>query len=122
VKSVAFAVVVAGSTALGACNWSTVEEPAPPNEPSGQSTAAVAVEAGGGSQNHTGGMDARDAGHNPDPGAFGASCTSGADCESNVCFDGGKGGECSLACTADSQCPPGEDGTQHCNPRGYCRY
>ncbi|MGO9712666.1 MAG: hypothetical protein ACLQBL_27640 [Polyangiaceae bacterium] len=35
---------------------------------------------------------------------------------------GGKGGFCSLSCTSDAECPPGADGTQHCNPHGYCRY
>ncbi|HEX8790329.1 MAG TPA: hypothetical protein VF765_05205 [Polyangiaceae bacterium] len=51
--------------------------------------------------------------------AYGASCTSGSDCDSNVCFSGGKGGFCSLSCTSDAQCPAGADGRQHCNPHGY---
>jgi hypothetical protein len=107
---------------LMGCSGGTGPTPNPtPSSQSSQSADEVAAD-GGGAQNHSGGADARDAGHNPDPGAFGSSCTSGSDCESNVCFLGGKGGECSLACTSDSECPPGADGTQHCNPRGYCRY
>ena len=105
---------------VAGCTWSTGDPPPTTNQPAGQSTANLATD--GGSQNHTGGMDARDAGHSPDPGAFGASCNADSDCESNVCFSGGKGGFCSLQCTSDAQCPPGADGSQHCNPHGDCRY
>jgi hypothetical protein len=112
-----------GALSLTALTGCSSADPMPQPSPSANQTAAeVSAEAGPGSGTHSSGMDARDAGHSPDPGAFGASCASGSDCESNVCFMGGKGGECSLNCTSDSECPPGADGTQHCNPRGYCRY
>ena len=108
VAFVAVAMLVAG------CSWETgPSEPAPST---GSQTSNLST------GTHSGPQDARDAGHNPDPGAFGASCTSGSDCESHVCFSGGKGGFCSLSCTSDAQCPAGADGTQHCNPHGYCRY
>jgi hypothetical protein len=115
-------VVVASAAVLVRCSWSSVD-PSPPSGPASQSSDPLAAhDGGGGAMNHTGGADARDAGRNPDPGEFGASCASGSDCESNVCFLGGKGGSCSLHCTGAPQCPPGADGTEHCNPRGYCRY
>ena len=95
--------------------------PSPPSDPESQ-TSDVTAEGGAGSGTHSGGGDARDAGFNSDPGAFGAACTAGSDCESNVCYSGGKGGFCSLTCTSDTQCPAGADGTQVCNPHGYCRY
>ncbi|HEY8091921.1 MAG TPA: hypothetical protein VIF09_28865 [Polyangiaceae bacterium] len=102
---------------------SPAPDPSPSGGPAGQAADPLATDdGGGGTGNHAGGGDARDAGHNPDPGAFGASCASGSDCESNVCFLGGKGGTCSLACTSDTDCPAGADGTQHCNPKGDCRY
>lgn len=107
------------------CSSGPYGDPAPTTtEPEAPKTSSVAVEGGtgGGAMNHTGGMDARDASINPDPGVFGASCTSGSDCESKVCFDGGRGGFCSMNCSSDTQCPSGADGTQHCNPHGYCRY
>jgi hypothetical protein len=118
----ALAYVVAAAL-LGGCSgdWSG----APPygsTSPAASQSSDETTGRDGGGANHAGGGSARDAGHNPDPGAFGASCTSGSECESNVCFEGGQGGRCSLACTSDSQCPSGEDGTRHCNPHGYCRY
>jgi hypothetical protein len=113
--------VAASVLVLAGCNWDT-GEPSTSSGPASQSSDPLATGDGGGAQNHSGGADARDAGRNPDPGAFGASCTSGSDCESNVCFLGGKGGSCSLVCTSDTDCPPGADGTAHCNPHGYCRY
>jgi hypothetical protein len=107
---------------LGGCSWSTGDT-SPSSGPAGQTAQPIAArDGGGGAMNHSGGMDARDAGRNPDPGAFGASCTTGSDCESSLCFSGGKGGWCSLDCTSDAQCPAGADGTEHCNPHGYCRY
>jgi len=124
-KAMAHVAVVASVMILGGCSGgaSPTPDPSPPNDPASQSTDPVtAGDGGGGTGNHSGGGDARDAGHNPDPGAFGASCTSGSDCESNVCFLGGKGGTCSLTCTSDTDCPAGADGTAHCNPHGYCRY
>ncbi len=121
-KTVLHVAMFASAVALAGCSWDT-GDPSTAVHPSGQSTAPLAANDGGaGSMNHSGGGDARDSGHNPDPGAFGASCSSGSDCESNVCFMGAKGGSCSLNCTSDSECPPGEDGTEHCNPHGYCRY
>jgi hypothetical protein len=89
----------------------------------GQGPTGSSQEPQTGAKNGTGGQDARDAGHNPEAGAFGATCASGSDCASDTCYLGGKGGFCSLACTSDSQCPPGADGSApHCNPHGYCRY
>ena len=116
------AAAVASVLVLAGCSWET-GDPSTAIHPVAQSAASQAApDSGAGSGSHSGGMDARDAGRNPDPGAFGASCTSGSDCESSVCFMGAKGGSCSLDCTSDSECPPGEDGTAHCNPHGYCRY
>ena len=121
-KAMAHVAVIASVVALAGCSWDT-GDPASAIHPSSQSSAPLTQPDGGaGSGGHSGGGDARDAGRNQDPGAFGASCTSGSDCESNVCFLGAKGGSCSLTCTSDSQCPPGEHGTQHCNPHGDCRY
>lgn len=119
----AMAQVLAASVLLFAgCSWDT-SDPATAVHPSAQtSTPLAAPDGDAGTGTHSGGADARDAGRNPDPGAFGAACTSGSDCESDVCFLGAKGGSCSLTCTSDSQCPPGADATEHCNPRGYCRY
>ena len=54
---------------------------------------------------------------------LGEDCTSPDQCESNVCFAGGKASWCSLACTAANGAqlctPPAFDGT--CNNQGYCR-
>ena len=122
-KRVVCVVLVGWCAALAGCVWDSggTGDPAPTtSEPAGHSASNLSAE--GGSQSHTGGMDARDAGHNADPGAFGSSCTTGSDCESNVCFSGGKGGFCSLQCMSATQCPAGADGTQVCNPHGYCRY
>jgi hypothetical protein len=86
-------------------------------------TSGVSAQGGPGSDTHSGGMDARNAGHNATRGAFGAACASGAECESSVCFSGGKGGFCSVSCTTDAVCPSGAAGAApHCNPHGYCRY
>jgi hypothetical protein len=104
------------------CSSGPYGDPAPTTSEPEATKSSLSAEGGGGGVNHAGPQDARDAGHNPDPGAFGASCTSGSDCESDVCFSGGKGGFCSLNCTSEAQCPAGADGTQHCNPHGYCRY
>lgn len=113
---VALMLVVAG------CSSGALGDPAPTTSEPEATKSILSAEGGAGSGSHSGGMDARDAGRSPDPGAFGASCISGSDCGSNVCFSGGKGGFCSLNCTSDPQCPAGADGTQHCNPHGYCRY
>jgi hypothetical protein len=55
--------------------------------------------------------------------ALGETCAKDADCASNVCYVGGKGSYCSLACTpknAKTVCaPPVFDGS--CNKQGYCR-
>jgi hypothetical protein len=71
---------------------------------------------------HTGGADARSAPPNPTPRAFGAACSSDAECDSSTCFVGGHGGFCSVRCTADAQCPTPSSGAPHCNPHGYCRW
>jgi hypothetical protein len=78
--------------------------------------------ASGGNSNHTGGADERSTVPNPTPGAFGATCSSDAACESSACFLGGHGGFCSVRCTADVDCPQPSSGAPHCNPHGYCRY
>lgn len=114
--------VVAVAMLVAGCSSGAVGDPAPTTSEPEAAKSPLSAEGGAGAGTHSGPMDARDAGHNPDPGAFGASCMSGSDCESNVCFSGGKGGFCSLSCTSDAQCPPGADGTQHCNPHGDCRY
>jgi hypothetical protein len=55
--------------------------------------------------------------------AFGAVCTTSAQCASTVCFVGGNRSFCSLHCTAATQatdCPvPPTSGT--CNMQGYCK-
>lgn len=113
--------VAASALTLSGCDIETVSGPEPSPSPSGQGAQTAGLS--GGAQNHSGGADARDAGRNPDAGAFGAACSSGTDCESNVCFVGAKGGSCSLTCAADADCPSGaDDAAPHCNPRGYCRY
>ena len=122
VHTVRFVVLlaVAPSMVVG-CSLESDPPVATPAPASASQTSELTTD-GGGAGSGSGGGSARDSGHNPDPGAFGAACASGSDCESNVCFEGGKGGTCSLACTRDSDCPPGADGTIDCNPHGYCRY
>ncbi len=59
----------------------------------------------------------------PDSGTlgFGTACTSACVCSSGVCYTFGDGTQaCTLACTADTQCPSGSMG-QKCNRQGYCR-
>ena len=64
----------------------------------------------------------------PDPGTFGASCTTVADtgsteCDSGVCtdaFDQLPTAVCSQKCTDASTCPEGSEGKK-CNMRGYCK-
>jgi hypothetical protein len=55
--------------------------------------------------------------------AFGAVCTTNAQCASDVCFVGGNRAFCSMHCTAATQatdCPmPPTSGT--CNMQGYCK-
>jgi hypothetical protein len=68
-----------------------------------------------------------DAGVAPD-GAGGAKangddCTTGAECQSGVCFAGGKSSYCSLPCTpadAVTVCA-GAPFTGQCNMQGFCR-
>lgn len=89
---------------------------------SGPPSATASPQTSGGAQDHSGGQNARSTTPNPTLGAFGASCDAGAACVSAVCFEGGKGGFCSLTCTADTDCPQPSLGAPHCNPHGYCRY
>lgn len=110
--SVSFALIAS----VVACAGSSSEPP--PDPPS----TTASPQTSGGTQDHTGGQDARSTTPNPTLGAFGASCDGGAACESSVCFEGGKGGFCSVKCTADSDCPQPSSGAPHCNPHGYCRY
>lgn len=64
----------------------------------------------------------------PEPGTFGASCTTVTDtasteCDSGVCtdaFDQAATPLCSVKCTDSSMCPEGSDGKK-CNMRGYCK-
>lgn len=64
----------------------------------------------------------------PDPGTFGATCTTVTDtgsteCDSGVCtdaFDQSPTPLCSLKCTDSTMCPEGSDGKK-CNSRGYCK-
>lgn len=116
-----FVVLVALGAMLGAC---TVENaPAPPSQPPVSTTSPISGDGpGGGDQDHTGGADERPHESNPTARAFGATCATDADCESAVCFVGGRGGYCSARCASDAECPAAADGAQHCNPRGYCRY
>jgi hypothetical protein len=55
--------------------------------------------------------------------ALGVDCTKNEECESQICFLGGKASWCSLKCTAENAtqiCPvPPFDGT--CNKQGFCR-
>lgn len=55
---------------------------------------------------------------------FGATCQSGAECQSGVCFIGGNQSFCSLHCTAATvaiDCPvPPTSGI--CNKQGYCKH
>jgi len=57
------------------------------------------------------------------PRTSGAACTKGADCNSNVCFMGGKSSYCSLPCTqanATTACAAAPfNGV--CNMQGFCR-
>ena len=111
------ALVTFASIILACSSTATSPEPQPTEDPS---TASQGSQAGAG--NGTGGQDARSTTSNPTPRAFGATCTTGADCDSGVCFAGGKGGFCSGKCTADTDCPQPSSGAPHCNPHGYCRY
>ena len=121
-NAMAHVAVIASVVALAGCSWDT-SDPASAIHPSSQTSAPLTPpDAGAGSGSHSGGGDARDAGRNQDPVRSAPRAPRGRDCESNVCFLGAKGGSCSLICTSDTQCPAGEDGTQHCNPHGYCRY
>jgi hypothetical protein len=100
-----------------------VETPPPSPPPTSETAGASNTPAGGtGAQNGTGGGDARPVVRNAMPRAFGASCATGADCDSNVCYAGGHGAFCSLACVVDASCPANATGTPHCNPHGYCQY
>lgn len=53
-------------------------------------------------------------------GGFGTSCTSVIECDSGVCFVGGKGGFCTVKCAEDKDCAASSR-DPHCNPHGYCR-
>lgn len=52
---------------------------------------------------------------------FGQCCTENSQCESSVCNEFGDGTQgCTLACTANSDCPEGSKGKK-CNEQGFCR-
>jgi hypothetical protein len=75
------------------------------------SNAARAPEAGG-----------PDEGRAPVKLAFGGTCETAEDCETNVCFAFGDGTRhCSEACGDATTCPVGAHG-QKCNGKGFCAY
>ena len=61
-------------------------------------------------------VDGATAPQNPQPGMFGASCSSGAQCQSKLCVNDASGLFCSQACSGPANCPGGYDCLE-----GVCR-
>lgn len=83
-------------------------------KPSGPTIVVVNADSGTGD----GGPAAVDAGKKP----LAADCTADGDCESGICFKGGKSAWCSAHCTAANAaqvCTGIFNGD--CNQQGYCR-
>ena len=53
---------------------------------------------------------------NPQPGMFGSSCSTGAQCQSKLCVNDASGLFCSQACSGPANCPGGYDCLE-----GVCR-
>ena len=87
--------VLASSSALAGCTWTTASD-AVADRARSQRFRSLDGGRSARERHSLRGTGCPGCGVNPEAGAFGAACTVGSDCETNVCYLGGKGGFCSL--------------------------